>query len=312
MSNILRRSIGAAALVLLLSGSALAQPGPRDTPPPQREPGDDAPPRGGDPERAKKWVEHMLKETHRREERLKEALQRLEKGDAPGQILREFAAERATSAGGPEHGKPEGRPPRGDGSPGDAPDMPGRDAGPPAGGPSGGPGGRSSPSDKEEIREFVKQNMPGLAKRLEERDRGGPEGRDRVMERLAPRIMDAIAAKRRDPELFEVRVKEIQAGLNVFDGIRALREASRGEESPERSAKIDRVTKQLRESLASAVEARDAVRAREIDLLAKRLEKMRADLDRDQSEREKKVDEELARIQKKGPPGPPQDDRPGR
>lgn len=335
---------GAAAVAALvwLAGSAGAQPDRGDRPPPGREPGDvmhrtprddeggrgDAPPR--DPERAKLWVERMLKETRTREARLQEALDRLNRGESPEEILREMGERMRDAAGlaGPLAGLEDGgrrgplaqrmrdraRPDRANRPGGEEMGGP-EDDGP--GGPAPGkPGGRLTGENREEIEAFVKENMPVLARRLEKAgdDRGD---RDRVLERLAPRILDAMAAKKRDPELFETRAQEIQSGVAVFDAVKAYRDAMRGE-GADHDSNVKTAKDTLREALNNAMAARDKVREREIDLLAKRLEKMRSELEKQKADREKKVDGELKRIEKFGPrdeppppPPPPPSPRPG-
>ncbi|MFA6044986.1 MAG: hypothetical protein WC718_08385 [Phycisphaerales bacterium] len=343
--------VASLAALVLLAGTVNAQPAPDDQPPPPRERGDDAPPREANPERAKAWVERMLKETRTREARLQEALERLNKGEAPEAILRDMTDERLRDAGlggGPDGpGRPGGAGPEDGGrrgplqrlrdrgrerAQGDGPGRPGAagDEGPddqmgPAGGPgeraggreggpkggkAGRPGERLTPETKQEIHEFVKQNMPVLARRLELGKDDG-EDRDRVLERLAPRILDAMAAKRRDPELFESRAVEIQAGLDVFDAVRAYRDAARDDKAPDHATKLETATKNLRSALERGIDARDKVRDREIDLLAKRVEKMRSELEKQRSDRDAKVADELKRIQKSGGKGPPPPPRPG-
>ncbi|MBI1190958.1 MAG: hypothetical protein GC200_09795 [Tepidisphaera sp.] len=331
------------AALVLFAGGAVAQPGPGQ-PPPQREPGDGAPPPPRDdagprddgpprdPERAKKWVERMLKETRSRESRLQEALDRLNKGEAPDEILRDMTDRMGEGAGpddggrrGPlaqrlrdrargdraERGDRGGRPGGDDMAPDD--DGPGGRGSPGPGGrdgPPGKPGERLTPEHRQEIEAFVKENMPVLARRLEMagEDRGE---RGRMLERLAPRIEDAMAAKRRDPELFECREQEIQSGLVVFDAVKAYRDAAKAD-GPDHDSKVKDATDKLRDALNNAMAARDKVREREIDLLAKRIEKMRSELEKQKADREKKVDGELKKIQKFGPrDGPPPPPRPG-
>lgn len=295
------------AALVLLAGTAAAQPSPADQPPPRRERADDAPPHEANPERARAWVEQMLKETRSRESRLQEAMNRLNKGEAPEQILRDMSEDRPLQRLRDQGGRAEGdRPgrPRADGHQDPDKGPAGREGGPRSGGKGGRQGERLTPEAKGEIQEFVKQNMPVLARRLE-LSKVESDERDRVLERLAPRILDAMAARRRDPDLFESRALEIQAGLDVFDAVKAYRDAARDDGAADHAAKIEVATTQLRAALASGLEARDKVRAREIDLLAKRVEKMRRELEKQESDRDRKIDEELKRIQKFGPKGPP-------
>lgn len=316
---------GPLAAFVLLAGSAAAQPAPGDAPPPPpgEAPRADAPPRDANPGRARAWVERMLNENHAREERLQDALDRLDKGDPPEKVLRALA-DRAREGAGPGGDGAERHAPRprdrarndGDrpGPPGDdRADAPDRDpphpegggrGGPVPGGKGGRPGARLTPENRAEIQAFVKENMPVLARRIEMYS-GAPQERERMLDRLAPRILDAMAAKRRDPELFECRVQEIQSGLAVFDAVKAYRDAAGDSDGADHASKLEEATKQLRDALEKSCDARDKVRAREIDLLAKRVDKMRAELAKQQGDRAKKVDEEFERIKKFGPKGPP-------
>src|SRR5262249_8508682 len=143
-------------------------------------------------------LERRLEEARKNEERLKAALDRLAKGEPPAEIMRELDLPgRAGRPDGPPRrgpGGPEGPrrpdPPRPDAEPGPGP----RGEGPGDELPPLRPGQPIPPEVRQRAIEFVQENMPEVARRLEAIRDIDPGAGDRLIARFLPKIRDAMAA----------------------------------------------------------------------------------------------------------------------
>lgn len=271
--------------------------------------------------------------------RLEQAKERIAKGEAPADVMRELFPRMAGRMGGqrgeaPEGGPREGGPREGEPwdemggpgqGPGDGPDgnnagpRPRRGLGGQMGGPMGGPEGRMGPANPmnpeqiERAMEFMQDNMPQLHERLVTFRDTDPVGFERLINRMGPKIREAAGVKERDPALYELRAGEIRSGIQVLENARAYHDAKRDKDtSPE---KLESAKKSLREALQAQYESRLAAQAHEIRSLSRRVEKLQGDLDKSKADREKIVDGLLEQITKgKEPrdlPFPPPGRRPG-
>lgn len=99
-----------------------------------------------------------------------------------------------------------------------------------------------SPEESRRMRVFVDEHLPLLAERLRSIELEDPDGPRRMLTRLAPRLREAMEAKQRSPEMFELRVTELQQGFAVIEAGRRARAAiaSEGADSPRAREAIDR------------------------------------------------------------------------
>lgn len=143
------------------------------------------------------------------------------------------------------------------------------------------------------VREFVRRHLPAL---LEEFSR--PDGEpvsERLVAWLAPQIADLESARQRDDELFKARLDEIRASVEVGRRLRELRRAAeRPGATPE---SLREYGERIREALGAQFDARMRAQRREIELLLQRVERLKADTDRQQAQRERLLDERLAEIE---------------
>lgn len=313
-----RFCIAAACGLMAVCGVAAAQPEGTPPPPPQREAG----PRAGepglgergpmDPKGMRERLERRLSETQRLQEQLRTAIERLEKGQSPGEAVRaldllarprmgreagrgepgrpEFEPEGMRGRGGPERGRPEGPGPRGirEGK------FDGRFAP---------PGAELSAEQREVVMDAVREHLPTLAARMDALREMDPEAADRLMERLAPRLREAARVREQDPELAQLRLEDLRTGIEVLDAIRGLRRAQGMGVGEAREGAMERAKGDLRARLVEQHEVRMRLQAREVDALTKRLEDLKAELDRKRGEGEKNVEEVLKRITEHRPDG---------
>ncbi len=263
-----------------------------------------------------------------------EAIARLDKGEPIADLLRELAALRMGPRGGGPGGRREGgagrEGPGGDDRMGEEPRDGFRDGprdGPREqlreGRPDGGddllmdirPGDTLSDAQRERIMGFLKENAPRFAAKIEDLQNVDPKTADRLFVRMAPRIREAMAVRRRDPELFELRLDEIRGGFAVIEAVKAYRDAKSSPENG-REARVAQAEAAAREALIAQFEQRRALEAHEITTMGTRLEERRRDFDSRGTERDAIIERLITRLRenKPLPDGPPRrgpEGRPG-
>lgn len=314
----LRSGLRALPLVLLLScGAAVASAQESEKPASTTAQPEGRPARGerpgpggmGDGRMLKERLQTRLDDMDLARERVRQAIERLDQGAAPGEVMRDLAPVlRALGRGeGPGRGEDDELtnmpypPRRGEGPPGDMHDRPGPENGNGVRGEGrgGGPGNRQGnfgPEDREKMLEQLRQNAPELAARLEAMNRAEPAMAQRFGGKLFPRVREALAIREERPELFKLKIREITNAAVVFDSVRQFRDASRGKGGAPDAAKVEECETALRTALAEQYDIRREILTIEVNDLSRHLEKMRADLERHQGDKDKNVQELLQKV----------------
>lgn len=312
-------TIASLAALALVAGSALAfQPEPPapqpDSRPEARAPMPPPPPGALDRETLRDRLTRRLEENERAQQRLREALEKLDSGadprsvmDGMGQNFRDRLNDRMGELRERGPRGPRGGP---NGEPGpEGPMGPEGERGPDRGAnPGGGP--RGPESSMALLREFA----PNLADRVEEMRRVDPQFSDRMIERFAGNLRDLASSRQRDAEGFSLRLAEVEAGLDTLDAVRAVRDEIIRPGAT--GASPERLTA-LKGAIAKQLDARTAVQKREAEFLAQRIERVRAEMDKQAAERDKVIEEragEIVRFLEKvrDNPGAMNPPRPGR
>jgi hypothetical protein len=131
---------------------------------------------------------------------------------------------------------------------------------------------------------------------MEANEKTNPEGSERGMMRLIPRIEDAEAVRKSDPKLFGLRVREIEGQIKVVEAIRADREAKESKDS----SRIEQTTDALRSALTFQMDTRLELQEHEIEGLTKRLDELKTDVQKKRSNREAAIDDMLKRVREFG------------
>lgn len=311
------RAAAIAALMTALVGATVLSASPALDQPPRegateprgegpRRPGrmgsrggmDEGPPETADGFRA--FLEQRLEHGKKEEGRIREALDRLAKGDPPSEVIREFRRE-GESRFRQLRDFMETREGRGPGIGGPGPDGEPMD-GP---GPRGGPPTPLSPEERDRLIDAIKADAPVLADRLSAMRSDDPESVDRMMSRMGQRIREAVSSGKRDPQLFRLKLREIEDGMLVMEAARARRALI---ESNADQSRIDESTRELRRVVVRQLDSRLAAQSHEIDMLESRLKQQKSALEKQRAEREQKADEILQRIfQEPKHDGPPKD-----
>jgi hypothetical protein len=262
---------------------------------------------------AKQRLRRMIEEHKRRGERLEQAMRELESGKDPLEVMREIAAERMRGErqgqdreAGPQGpmGGPEGR---------EGPDGPGErgreaEGGPREGGDRdlnglggviemSGPSRPLSDAEREKVKGILRERLPRVAERIEAFSAQEPGIAKTLLDRVGARVMRAEEARRDNPELADLRLAEIDHGADAIEAMRTWRRAKRDNDS----AAGEAATAKLREAIAKIFDVRVKLRENELQQLTRRLDTMRADLGRFQSERETVVERTFKQMTERGP-----------
>ncbi len=287
------RAIVCSAAVLLIAGAAVAQPdregGATASEARRGQPTGEARDVPTDPAEARKLLERRLEELTKRQERLRDAMEKINQGvplvealrgvDLRGDARGDMRDRRGTE-GGPEDRRPD-RGERRRGVEGDgAEPRPGERPAP------------ATPEARKHAREFLHEHLPRVAATIEAHDKEHPDQAERNLLRLMPRLAEAEGVMRRDPALFRLRLKEIEGQVAVVEAIHAHREATAAND-PQRVAQT---TAALRTALGDQLDIRMDLQMHEIEGLSKRVEEMKSDVDRKRAGREEAIDSMLNRM----------------
>lgn len=244
-----------------------------------------------DPAALRARLVRRLEELKRDEARLSEALSRIDKGEAPGEIARTIRAE-------VRNDRDEKRNDQSTNSrPGPRP-RPAAD----------------EPFDRDRVLAAMKEHLPALSERFETWRQHDPEGAERVLSRFWPHIGEAIALKERDPALFDLKRTELESRFGMMESARAYTRAQMDRTTEGREARVTAARAKLREAIGEQFDARMALQAREIEGLTKRLAELLANHERQTGRRDQAIDEQTARVTDpqggtEGPKRRPKDDR---
>lgn len=304
-------------LALLTGGVSAAWAQPEDGPPARRDVGPQAAMRAllneQDPERAKQMLDTMLQETRSLERDLSAAQERLNKGEDARAVLRELGERRMAAREGIRERAMDRLGEMRDGQRGPGPGGlggPGGPGGPEMGGRRGGerfmkPGGfaKLSQEERDALRDDFRRDLPEVAADLDQLRTTNREMAEMLFNRIAPRYFEAREARRVDPALGDLRIAEIRGTVDVLRKTRAYRDAVKlPAEDTNRAAAIATATTNLRDSIARNFDERLAVQKHEAEMLAKRLEDLRADIASKGERKDALVSDALDRMVRGLPP----------
>jgi hypothetical protein len=294
-------------MLTVLAGTCFAQGQPPAAPPGAREP---------EPGSIRERLMRRRADVERARELMDQAIERADKGEPIGDIMRELESMRFGVRGGAfRDGRegPDGQP--GPGGPRERP-GPGEPLGPGGPGMPGAgddvlmdlrPGEPLTDEQRERITSFLRENAPRFATKLDELREADPKTADRLFTRMGPRIREAMAVRRRDPELFELRLEELRGGFAVLEAVKAYREArNSGEEG--REERIAKAEADARAALVAQFDQRQALEAHELRTLEKNLERRRKEVSERASERDAVIERQIERLRENKPlpdGGPP-------
>lgn len=242
----------------------------------------------------KQRLQRRLEENQKLTDRLKTAIEKLEKGGDTGDILRDL------DLGRPDGGRGRDGGPARDGGPGGLGGGPGAGMG---GGPGAGPGGRPgeggppagplSATEREEIHRFIDKHMPQMAERMKSFASLEPDAAERMTMRMAPRFRELMTLEKREPKLFTHRLDEMRAGFEIIALSRELSDLVRSKGSEQAIAAAE---KNVKDAVRARVEAQMKGQEAEIEALANRVQSLREQLRERTASKEDRITEESSRV----------------
>lgn len=128
---------------------------------------------------------------------------------------------------------------------------------------------RLSEDDLGRVRAFISEHFPRMDEQLESIEQIGPLAADRFVERLAPRILEIIETREHDPALATLQLDELRAGLAFVEATREYRRLRR--EQPEDQDGLAEAADRVRDAARQRFETQVALKNHEIERLSARV-----------------------------------------
>ncbi len=198
-----------------------------------------------------------------------------------------------------------------------------------------GPQGELTPQQIEETIEVMRDMTPWLADKLEEARKDNPQRVEAVIRRFFPRYREFMDLKRHDPDLYELRIKEIRLDMESRKLAWRIRQAESPppppppevsqppevppppESSPDahaqqpsdqtpppEQASPQELRQQLRGVLGELFALHQQSRQHEIEMLKKRIKELEGSLDDSQDKRDQLIDRRLEELLEQAAKGP--------
>ena len=139
-----------------------------------------------------------------------------------------------------------------------------------------GPGGLS-PKEKHRLQTFLQENFPELWENFAPVVRLNPQGADRLLARMGPQIREILMLEEHEPELADIKKREMRAGLVFVEASRLYRKAKNtpGVSDEEIQAAYER----LKEIAAERFDIQLEAKSYEISKLEARLNEFKSSVD---------------------------------
>ena len=153
-------------------------------------------------------------------------------------------------------------------------------------------GGYSQTFTEDEARQafpIIELLQPDLADELRELGERDPRHLREVIQRRFPGVRYLIDLKERDPEMYRLRIRDIQLNRETRDLARAVQAA----QAADREDEADDLIETLEERVTEHFDVRQALRERELDVLRERIERMQEELEDRADERDDLIEERV-------------------
>ena len=226
----------------------------------------------------------------------KSALEKLDEGASPTEVLAEMKIQGFVRSETNEH--------RGPGSGSRA----GNDS------PKGGPE-RMPPKDRKEMHLFLQNHFPELWNNLEPIVKMNPQSADRLLARMSPQIREIMLLQKDQPDLAALKIEEMHAGLMFVEASRLFR-STMSNASANDSDRADAMAN-LRSAAANRFDIQFKAKQHEISMLEARLDELKSSVEGIQDQRDDAIERmlegatrnhrEKAGKDKRGPNSSPKD-----
>ncbi len=259
----------AALLVLASSTLTRAQP-PQDRPPPQERPPIGQP---EDPAQYRARLERSAAESKRRWERFEAAIKKLDQGAPIDEVRRETEGLRPPGNREPGNGRRPG--PRGEDP--YRPDQP----------PSG------ERLSRDEVLAVIESSNAAFGAKIKQALADNPAVAGRLVDRMEPMVREIKAE--RDPEMRELRVKNLTNGFELLGATRAFLDAHRADAN---APATKDAAQNLRTLLGAHFDLRTQMHKQEIVMLERRITQLREELERQLKDRDSFIERRIEDLKK--------------
>lgn len=154
------------------------------------------------------------------------------------------------------------------------------------------------------LRVFIDENLPLLGERLRIAEQNDPQAAQRMIGRIAPRLREAFEARERSPEVFKLRIQELEQGFQLLDAARRTRRVveTDGPESPAATEARAR----FRELAAAHFDTQLRLQNAEVAELEARIADLRAEIDRKTTHRDEEIDARVDEVLRSSRPDRPE------
>lgn len=154
------------------------------------------------------------------------------------------------------------------------------------------------------LRVFIDEHLPLLAERLRIAEQNDPQAAPRMIGRIAPRLREAFEARDRSPEVFKLRVEELEQGFQLLDAARRTRRVveTQGAESPGAMEAKAR----FRELAAAHFDTQVRLQNAEVAELETRIAELRAEINRKTTHRDEEIDLRVGEVLRGSRPDRPE------
>ncbi|GMV26143.1 MAG: hypothetical protein AMXMBFR58_21740 [Phycisphaerae bacterium] len=148
--------------------------------------------------------------------------------------------------------------------------------------------------DVTRILAWMDEHMPRLSKRAHELQQTDPEALKRIVQRMRPRVGELERLAKENPQAAKIRIEEWQAGLQVVEAGRELRDKITSNAPGDQ---VEAAREQVKAALAAQFDAQLEVQASEVAAFTARVERAKVRLDERRASREAWLKERLAEIE---------------
>ncbi len=148
-----------------------------------------------------------------------------------------------------------------------------------------------SPQERQVMHQFLRQNFPKLADNLQEIVEYDARSADRLLARMAPQIREILLLTETQPELAQLKIAEMRAGLMLVEASSDYR-AAMNNPSASQSDQADAIAK-VRQAAGERFDAQLEARKLEIAKLEARLNELKASVDTIAQRRDIEIEREV-------------------
>lgn len=150
-------------------------------------------------------------------------------------------------------------------------------------------------AQRRELLELVRNELPSVYEKLENLREKEPVMAERIADRLLPRVRDAAMIRAEDPELFQLRMKEIASSVDVLAHIRGLRDATKAQ--PADDAAIASAREKLKAALTQNFDEKLAIGKAEVARTDARKKQVQDRIDHATANRDALIEEAMRDIE---------------